>query len=222
MATSQFSCPHCREEIKVIPLAGRSVERGESLVEFEFSSASPSSSSSPQRPAGGRGFWDSEGVSHVVTGLFAFGLVWLYTWWYGYSPLWAVASGLGAGLGLAVLRTVLYAPAQPVRPKAEATVIQVERVSEDSKHWLLDRFDDRIDLEDLSKVSRAVFVDPYNSRQKLISREAICRTGLSQPKARLILDEFKRLDFAHTNRQNRTILTRTAQAFLEKVSSLSS
>ena len=70
-----------------------------------------------------------------------------------------------------------------------------------------------------SELERAAILAGH---QTTISREGLTNLGLSQPKARLILNELKRLNFAHTNAQNRTILSLRGQAFLRKVTTLPS
>jgi len=214
MARADFKCPHCHQIVRVIPLGGSGTE----FQEFESTAdLSDAPMTTPRSKA--KGFWAAEGTNAAIIGLFAGFLVWLYCWWYAYDPLWSVIVGLVAGVGLMILRVVLYAPPRPrmEKPEPKTMVIQVEQLTEDKKHWLLDEFSDKITLNDLRKTSKAVF---ELDRAKLISQATICQQGLSQPKARLILDEFRRLNLAYTTKQNRTILTLRGVALLRKVAAL--
>ena len=216
MASAQFECPHCQNIIMALPAKASSVT---------FQHTNPALEIQPeerQTVIEKKSFWASDGVTYSLAGLFAGGIAWLVMWLVEWPVVPAVIIGFMVGVGLHVLKILTHAPARPAapsQPKTKKIKIEVEAWSEDKRHAILNELDERITLADLKKAAQAAIL---TGPQTIISREGLTSLGLSQPKARLILNELKRLNFAHTNAQNRTILSLRGQAFLRKVSTLPS
>jgi hypothetical protein len=87
VVNSEYVGPHCQGKLKTNPLSSTPAEFAHSAPLLNL----PANSSSQ------KGFWNSDGATAILTGLFAGRLGWLYTWWYGYDPIWAVPVGVGAG-----------------------------------------------------------------------------------------------------------------------------
>lgn len=92
-------------------------------------------------------------------------------------------------------------------------VIRVEHWSEDKRHALLDQLDSRISIDELYRVAIQIVV-----MGKLWSRPNLCKSArLSQNKYHIITDEFKRLNYLHVTKSNRSVLTPRAKGFLKSV-----
>lgn len=124
MARADFRCPHCHHVLRVLPIGG-TVAPLEDAQTYEFESTvqgrPPDDLASPVvAKSKAKGFWAAEGTNAAIIGLFAGCLVWLYCWWYEIDPIWSVLVGLVVGVGIMVLRVVLYAPPRLKIPQPEA------------------------------------------------------------------------------------------------------
>ena len=130
MARADFRCPHCHQALRVLPIGGDLVQL-EDAQTYKFESTAEKRSDDLVTPvvvrSKAKGFWAAEGTNAAIIGLFAGCLVWLYCWWYEIDPIWSVLAGLVVGVGLMVLRVVLYAPPRPriEQPEPKEEVIRV-------------------------------------------------------------------------------------------------
>lgn len=204
MVNSEYVCPHCQGKLKTIPL---------SSTPAEFSHSAPLLSL-PANGSSQKGFWNSDGATTILTGFFAGSLVWLYTWWYGYDPIWAVLVGLGAGLGLAVLKVMLQAPPR-LKSTAKAAsanpkVVQAE-LSVDKTSKFIAVFD--LSEPQLLHVAQGLIEDG-----KPFSRRGLCKPGtLSQSEYDKLRQEMSGrgwLDFDENNPNAGATLNRAGRAVM--------
>lgn len=72
------------------------------------------------------GFWASDGATYTLAGFMGFCGAYVVCWSYGWPASYAVSFGVMAGLGLHLLKVVLYAPPKPKASRAgEAEHIKV-------------------------------------------------------------------------------------------------
>lgn len=186
---------------------------------FDYGSETPPTT----RSRGGllSSFWNSEAGVNVTTGLFAGGGSYVLTWLSGYDPVWSVVAGLTAGVGLPLLKVILYAPKKPEQSEqSEHTVkVRIDDRSGDSRQIILDEIrDKRISLDDLKKAARAVYPHPHKPNQFCISRTSLVGTKMSFDKARAILEELKARNFAFVTSDKKTVLTLRGHSFLKNLS----
>ena len=161
MAKAQFTCPHCNQQVKVIPLAAASRSAFESLVSSGRMSLDP--------PAG------------RLRSLF-----------------WFLRGGIHNAME---------------EPERELITIRVEQITDDGRHWLLDELDERISLDELTRVASLIIEDGLVWSRPNLTKYA----GVSQSKFHLITDEFRRLNFLVVTKANRSVLSLRAFAFLRQV-----
>lgn len=164
-----------------------------------------------------RSYWSSESGTYLSTSILAGVGTYTLCYAYGFDVSWSVVSGLAVGVGLPLLKVILYAPHRPPETGSKTIKVEMKEASSTGTRLYLDEFDQRISEPDLSKASRAMYPDRYNPAQFQISRSSLTRQTLSQTKSRLILDELKRLHFTFVTAQNKTILTPRGRALLRKV-----
>lgn len=98
-------------------------------------------------------------------------------------------------------------------PQPGDITIRVEHITEDKRHWLLDRLDQRITIAELWRVADVIIKDQKNFSRPVLTRYA----NLSQNKFHLIDYDFKRLNYCFKANGNRTLMTPKGTAFLETI-----
>lgn len=210
--SAQFECPHCHNPIKAIPLASR----GAGVL---FQSTAPAGIEEPEGPPARfrnkRGFWASLTGTYTAAGVMAGGIVWLYGWWAGYDPVWAVLVALAALFGLPVLELFLHRPPRRKRPRAQRTDIRVVMQSEDRRETYLDHFQDQtIQPEKIGELARLVLASDFQWQ----GRPTVCRqTSLSQTDYAKIAQEFTYQGYLLDGNGNNRMLSFRGRAFLREM-----
>lgn len=139
------------------------------------------------------GFWNSLSGQYTTGLTLILGGSMFLAWVNGYEPghgaLLGVSLATCAGLSLVVIRWRLErrpTVEQPAAPQKISVTIHEAQLGRTSWNTTLGELDERITTEDLRAAALA----------KNFSRENLCREGLSQAKARLIQQEFLRLNLA--------------------------
>lgn len=206
MSAKQFTvCPHCGQQFPLKKaFQPATFEQAAALVD----------DNPPRRPLS---FWQSDGAVYALaattTGAFALLAGGWYEW--QYTGLAAASLAVVVGIGLHVLKILLHAPARPVAPKPDTVTIKIQQTGTDENpHGIkLDQIQDgKISLEDLRRVAGAIRAGHNFSRPALSVHARI-----SQSKYSRIKSEFERLDFCHTDRANKTTLTRAGRLFLWQI-----
>jgi len=143
----------------------------------------------------------------------------VFSWWYDLQiGSLVVVAALGVGVGLHVLKLVLYRPNVPaiVAPGQTEKLIKVEHWDFDQGRVILEEFQDkRVTIGLLQVVARAVIKDQVN-----FSRPALTKySGVTQGKYLALKSEFERLNFCYTDQGNKTHLLRAGRAFLRQAQS---
>ena len=188
----------------------------ESTPIFESLSQFIEPDSTPQITHEKRNFWASDGATYAVAGVFTGGVLFSFAWWYDIPLGPIVAAGaLLVGVGLHVLKIVLHRPARPTaaEPGPSETVIKVEQISSDGKHWLLEELDESISMGELQSVAAAV-VD-----KNKWARAVTTKAGLSQGKHQKLQQDFLRLSYLEPlpNNVNGYRVTGTGRRFLLQI-----
>lgn len=206
MSAKQFTtCPHCGQQF---PLK----KAFQHTATFEQSAALVDDNPPPRLS-----FWQSDGAVYSLAAATTGAFTLLAGGWYEleYAGLAAASLAVGVGIGLHVLKILLHAPARPSLPKPDTVTIKIQQTGTDENpHGIkLDQIQDgKISLEDLRRVAGAIRAGHNFSRQALGVHARI-----SQSKYSRIKSEFERLDFCHTDRANKTTLTRAGRLFLWQI-----
>lgn len=165
-----------------------------------------------------RSFWASDGITYTIAGLFAGGVVLVYTWSYDLGGgAWVAGVALAAGLGLHIFKIVLHRPynpnPEPTKPGKQTIAVEISERQGQNIHTTLDEIqDESITIDELRRVAVAW------SEGTPFSREPMRKAAkLSQPKMRKIKKEFELLNMCFTDKGNRTHLTLRGKAVLRKL-----
>ena len=192
--------------MRVYPIRGKP---GQSQKTFE--STAELQDFEPDQEIIVRSFWASDAIGYSIAGAFAGLVVLVFSWFYGFGLGWlAAVFAFVVGVGLHVLKIVLHRP--PSEPKTDSTVVKVEHWDEEKKHVLLVEFDERITLEILQRVAKAIESGANWSRPSLTVRAKI-----SQGKYHLLNSEFQRLHYVSKINGNNYSLSFAGKAFLREV-----
>ncbi len=165
-----------------------------------------------------RSFWASDGITYTIAGLFAGGVVLVYTWSYDLGGgAWVAGVALAAGLGLHIFKIVLHRPYNP-NPEPKAGGKQIisfeihERQGQNIHTDLFEIQDESITIEDLRSIAVA-WCDGVSFAREPMNKEA----GVSQPKFRKIKKELEGQNMCYTDKANKTHLTLRGKAALRKL-----
>jgi hypothetical protein len=136
------------------------------------------------------------------------------------APGWS-AAGVGIVSGLAVASIRAWRSAGVIEnttPASEVTTVQVEQVTADGRHWVLDEFDPSLTITNLRAVARGVIGSGYQWTRTITTKEA----GLSQGKHNKLQDALVKLRYLEPlpNNANGYQVTRFGRRFFEAVTAL--
>ena len=222
MANNILTCPHCKGQIKAIPLKhnlppGGDVS-GSPLSTFKNLANSPFVEAPDYYPVEIKqhaNFWASDGATYALAGIFTGGVLLSFAWWYDIHLGPVIAGGaLVVGIGLHILKIVLHRPPSLSDPNPGEMVIKVEQWDFEQGQAILQEFqDDRITIDLLTGVAEAVVKDGCNFSRPALGKAA----NISQGQYHALKAEFERLNFCYTDKANKTHLLRRGKAFLRVV-----
>ena len=226
--STQFTCPNCDSVLVAFAKATASspalIDDGRAFVTLEHTAPGFNAPAASQtRIIENKTFWASDGVNSAVMGLFVGLATLLICWWYEWPLGWAFVAIPVVGLGMYVLRLLILAPGKPPplppfpAKQAETKPIQLELLSEDKKHWILDELSPGLTLDDLLTITSAIVESEYQW-----TREITTDAGLSQPKHRKLQDDLLRLKFLEPlpNNANGYLLTRWGRHLFDQLQAL--
>lgn len=158
--------------------------------------------------------WQEAATIAAATGI-VFAGTGIMAAWYDLPMYLPASAAVLTGLGLPILRLWLNRPAgPPPAPAPNKVVVQVEHVTEDGRHWLLDQLNPKIEWYDLQRVAGTVLDGVSWSRRALGSK-----AGLSQGDYEKLTQDMLRLNYLESlpNGQNGFRLTGRGRRFLQAV-----
>lgn len=188
---SQLVCPHCGKTSKLIPVSSKREKKSTSQKEIFKSSAATFPDQPELEIIEQRSFWASDVANYGLTALFAGGVVFGFSRWYGIETIWTGVFIAGimlvVGVGLPILKIFLHAPPRLPKPD-KPTTIKIEQQSEDKQHWLLAE----LDFIHPAKFYRVITeVD----KQGKWTRKVTTNSGLSQGQHIKLQDKFIELGY---------------------------
>jgi hypothetical protein len=153
-------------------------------------------------------YWGSESGVYLSSSILAG--VGTYALCYAYSVdvNWSVVSGLAVGVGLPLLKVILYAPPKKAQESGKRTIeIKLSEPLPSGTRTYFDEFSPKITETDLQKMAKATYPDRHNPTIMRISQTSLVSQRMSNYRARFILSELSRLNYSYTTKDNKTCFT---------------